>query len=406
MLVRKYQLPERNTMVLALAQGLFTAAISVDLTLTGLTGYELAPNKALATLPFAFISVAGAIVTLLASMLIERTGRRTAFIIGSATCAIGGAVSVWAVLHSNFWMFCLGTASVGVFQAFSGFYRLAAADAVSEDKKASAISFVLAGGVLAAFIGPVLANWTKDLLPAIFAGSYLLISFLGLASMLLFATAFRDRRAVSPRLDAVLGTEQRPLSVIFLQPISWAAVANNVVGGGVMMLLMTAAPIAAVMAGHTIDDGAGMIQWHLVGMYGPSLFAGALIVRFGIAKIVSVGMILTAACSIISVFSLTVPAFYVALMCLGIGWNFMYVGGSTLLARSYFPSERARVQGVSEMMRAATSAIASLAAGPLLQWIGWKQLNLISLPLVVIAAMMTSYWIRHERRVTARVVVI
>ena len=406
MLVRKYQLPERNTVVLALAQGLFTAAISVDLTLTGLTGYELAPNKALATLPFAFISVAGAIVTLLASMLIERTGRRTAFIIGSATCAIGGVVSVWAVLHSNFWIFCLGTASVGVFQAFSGFYRLAAADAVSEDKKASAISFVLAGGVLAAFIGPVLANWTKDLLPAIFAGSYLLISFLGLASMLLFATAFRDRKAVSQRLEAVPAMEQRPLSVIFLQPISWAAVANNVVGGGVMMLLMTAAPIAAVTAGHTIGDGAGMIQWHLVGMYGPSLFAGALIVRFGIAKIVAVGMMLTAACSIISVISLTVPAFYVALMCLGIGWNFMYVGGSTLLARSYFPSERSRVQGISEMVRAATSAIASLAAGPLLQWIGWKQLNLISLPLVVIAAMMTYYWIRDERRVTARAVVI
>ncbi len=406
MLVRKYQLPERNTVVLALAQGLFTAAISVDLTLTGLTGYELAPNKALATLPFAFISVAGAIVTLLASMLIERTGRRTAFIIGSATCAIGGVVSTWAVLHSNFWIFCLGTASVGVFQAFSGFYRLAAADAVSEDKKASAISFVLAGGVLAAFIGPVLANWTKDLLPAIFAGSYLLISFLGLASMLLFATAFRDRKAVSQRLEAVPAMEQRPLSVIFLQPISWAAVANNVVGGGVMMLLMTAAPIAAVTAGHTIGDGAGMIQWHLVGMYGPSLFAGALIVRFGIAKIVAVGMTLTAACSIISVISLTVPAFYVALMCLGIGWNFMYVGGSTLLARSYFPSERSRVQGISEMVRAATSAIASLAAGPLLQWIGWKQLNLISLPLVVIAAMMTYYWIRDERRVTARAVVI
>lgn len=406
MSAKRLQLPERNTVVLALAQALFTAAISVDLTLTGLTGYELAPNKALATLPFAFISVAGAIVTLLASMLIEKLGRRIAFIIGSATCALGGAVSVWAVLHANFWIFCLGTASVGVFQAFSGFYRLAAADAVSAENKASAISFVLAGGVLAAFIGPILASWTKDLLPAIFAGSYLLIALLGLASMVLFATSFRDHKVKGDVVDTVIAGGQRPLRLIFFQPISWAATANNVVGGVVMMLLMTAAPIAAVMSGHTIDDGAGMIQWHLVGMYAPSLFAGALIARFGIPRIVSVGMIMTAACSVISFFSVTVPAFYVALLCLGIGWNFMFVGGTTLLARSYLPSERARVQGVSEMVRAVTSAFASLAAGPLLQWIGWKQLNLMSLPLVVIAAAMTYYWIRDEKRVTARAAMI
>ncbi len=399
---RKFQRPDGNTLVLAIAQALFTAAISVDLTLTGLTGYQLAPNKALATLPFAFIAVAGAVVTLLASMLIERIGRRAAFIIGSATCAIGGAISVWAVLHGSFWIFCIGTASVGVFQAFAGFYRLAAADAVPADRKANAISFVLAGGVLAAFIGPLLASWTKDILPEIFAGSYLLIAFLGLGSMVLFAIAFKDSRTHAlPVAQDTMG-QQRSLKEIFIQPISWAAVANNVVGGVVMMLLMTAAPIAAVMSGHSIDDGAGMIQWHLVGMYAPSLFAGALITRFGLARIVSAGMVLTAACSLVALTSLSVPAFYVALLCLGIGWNFMFVGGTTLLARSYLPSERAKVQGVSEMVRAATSAIASLAAGPLLQWLGWKQLNLLSLPLVIVAAAMTYYWIRDERRALTR----
>ncbi len=396
--VRRYSRPDRNTVVLAVAQALFTAAISVDLTLTGLTGYQLAPNKALATLPFALIAVAGAIVTLLASMLIERIGHRAAFIIGSATCAIGGAISVWAVLHGSFWMFCLGTAGVGVYQAFAGFYRLAAADAVSAERKASAISFVLAGGVIAAFVGPILASWTKDILPAIFAGSYLLITVLGIASMLLFAMAYKAPGTHALHSERHDLEEQRPLRVIFIQPISWAALANNVVGGAVMMLLMTAAPIAAVMAGHSIDDGAGMIQWHLVGMYAPSLFAGALISLFGLPRILIAGMVLTAACAVISLSSLSVSAFYVALFCLGVGWNFMFVGGTTLLAHSYLPVERARVQGVSEMLRSAITAIVSLAAGPLLQWLGWKELNLICLPLIIIAAGMTFYWIRDEQR--------
>ncbi len=396
--VRSFSRPDRNTVVLAVAQALFTAAISVDLTLTGLTGYELAPNKALATLPFALIAVAGAFVTLLASVVIERLGRRAAFIIGSGTCAVGGAISVWAVFHGSFWVFCLGTAGVGVYQAFAGFYRLAAADAVPAERKANAISFVLAGGVIAAFVGPILASWTKDIFPVIFAGSYLLISVLGILSMLLFAAAFKDRVTHTLAPELINLDRQRPLRVVFFQPISWAALANNVVGGAVMMLLMTAAPIAAVMSGHSIDDGAGMIQWHLVGMYAPSLFAGALINRFGLARILMAGMILTAACSLISMNSLSVPAFYVALLCLGVGWNFMFVGGTTLLARSYLPSERARVQGIAEMLRAATTAIASLAAGPLLQWLGWKELNLVSLPLIIIAAGMTFYWIKDERR--------
>ncbi|MET2829279.1 MFS transporter [Mesorhizobium shangrilense] len=394
---RNFSLPSQNTVVLAIGQALFTAAISVDLTLTGLTGYQLAPDKALATLPFALIAVAGAVVTLLASYLIERLGRQVSFVIGSTACAIGGAISVWSVLHGNFWTFCLGTAGVGIFQAFAGYYRLAAADAVSQESKAKAISFVLAGGVAAAFLGPLFAAWTKDVLPAMFAGSYLLVCALGVASAFLFALVFRDRGNDMSHMQDNEG-QPRPLGVVFRQPISWAALANNVVGGAVMMLLMTAAPLAAVMSGHTIDDGAGMIQWHLVGMYAPSLFAGALIKRFGLARILMAGMALIAACTIIALSSLEVPAFYLALLCLGVGWNFMFVGGTTLLARSYLPVERAKIQGIAEMLRAGVTALTSLAAGPLLQWLGWKELNLLCLPLIVIAAVMTLHWIRSEKR--------
>lgn len=396
-LSRDLTLPNRSTLVLAICQGLYTAALSIDLTLTGLTGYQLAPIKSLATLPFALITVAGAVVTLFASLLMQRVGRRAGFLLGALTCAAGGAISVWSVMHDNFWVFCLGTACVGVFQAFAQYYRLAAADTVALEDKARAISFVLAGGVLAAILGPALAAWSKDLLSAMFAGSYVMVSALGIASALVFMFAFTDH---APDATGVGAAEEkpRPVAAVLMQPISWAAVANNVIGGVVMMLLMTAAPLAAVSCGHSIEDGAGMIQWHLVGMYAPSLFAGALIKRFGLASILMSGMVLTAMCAVMAVTSTSVTAFYVALLCLGIGWNFMFVGGTTLLARSYRPSERAKVQGVAELIRSAATALASLAAGPMLEWFGWAQLNLLSLPVIVIAVALTLYWIMDERK--------
>jgi MFS family permease len=390
----------RNALVLALCQGLFTAALSIDLTLTGLTGYQLAPDKSLATLPFAMITVAGAIVTLFASLLMQRIGRRWGFALGAAICAGGGLVSVWSVFHDDFWLFCLGTAAVGVFQAFAQYYRLAAADSVHGDAKAKAISTALAGGVIAAVLGPALAAWSKDLFPVLFAGAYLMVFVLGLASTLLLVAFYRDipsehAEAGRPDLPA------RPLAVVMRQKISRAAIASNVIGGAVMMLVMTAAPLAAVGCGYGIDDGANIIQWHLVGMYAPSLFAGQLIARFGLPAILFAGMALCVGCGAVAMGSTSLFAFYTALFCLGVGWNFMFVGGSTLLAQSHRPAERARVQGVAEMIRYGVTAIATLAAGPLLEHYGWATLNLAIVPLVAIAALMTLGWVRSERREAA-----
>lgn len=390
----------RNALVLAVCQGLFTAALSIDLTLTGLTGYQLAPDKSLATLPFAMITVAGAIVTLVASLLMQRIGRRRGFALGAAVCAGGGLVSVWSVFHGNFWLFCLGTAAVGVFQAFAQYYRLAAADSVPGDAKAKAISTVLAGGVVAAILGPALAAWSKDLFPVLFAGAYLMVFALGLASVLLLVGFYRDIVA-DPAEAARSDLPARPLAVVMRQPISRAAIASNVIGGAVMMLVMTAAPLAAVGCGYGIDDGANIIQWHLVGMYAPSLFAGRLIARFGLPAILFAGMALCLACGALAISSTSLAAFYLALFCLGVGWNFMFVGGSTLLAQSHRPAERARVQGVAEMIRYGVTALATLAAGPLLVQYGWATLNLAILPLVLIAAAMFLGWVRAERRVAA-----
>ncbi|MFC4276256.1 MFS transporter [Achromobacter aloeverae] len=389
-----------NATVLAIAQGLFTASIAVDLTLTGLTGYQLAPDKSLATLPFAMITVAAAVVTLFASLLMQRLGRRWGFIIGAVTGGMGGLVSVWAVIHGHFWLFCIGTAAVGVFQAFAQYYRLAAADAVEEAHKARVISIVLTGGVIAAVLGPALAAWSRDLMSTVFAGSYMVVALLGFLSALLIGVCYRDVEPTGVlKQDAEL--PPRPVGVVLRQPISLAALANNAIGGVVMMFTMTAAPLAAVACHHTIDDGANIIQWHLVGMYAPSFFAGRLIKRLGMPAVLFAGMGLSALCGIVAMSSTTLSSFYVALLCLGIGWNFMYVGGTALLASSHRPSERARVQGTAELIRYVLTALATLGAGPVLERYGWTSLNLVTFPLLALAAAMTLLWVRAARRAKA-----
>ncbi|ADP14998.1 major facilitator superfamily protein 16 [Achromobacter xylosoxidans A8] len=394
----------RNARILAVCQGLYIAAISIDLTLTALTGQMLAPHPALATLPFALITVAGAAVTWYASLLMQRIGRRAGFILGSLAGAAGGLISVAAVFASDFWLFCLGTALVGVFQAFAQYYRLAAADAVPAEAKSRAISVILTGGVIAAIAGPALAAWAKDIFPAaIFSGAYLMVALLGAASALLLL-AYRDQEAdgSQPADTQAAGLPARPLGEVMRQPIFVAALANNVVGSVSMMFVMTAAPLAAVACQHSIADGASIMQWHLIGMYAPAFFAGALINRLGLPRVLGMGMALNAACSLIAMQSTSLTAFHAALFCLGVGWNFMFVGGTTLLAQSYRPAERARVQGAAEMLRYATTALATLAAGPALARMGWEALNAAMLPIVGLAAVMTGWWALSRR--TERVV--
>lgn len=391
----------RNARVLAICQGLYIAAISIDLTLTALTGHMLAPDKALATLPFALITVAGAAVTWFASLLMQRIGRRAGFALGGLAGTAGGLLSVWAVFHADFWLFCAGTALVGVFQAFAQYYRLAAADAVEAAAKARAIAVVMAGGVIAAVAGPALAAWSRDLFPlATFAGAYLMVALLGAATVALLLAAYRDLPDVpadsaSPREAPA---PARPLRVVARQPIFVAALANNVVGSVSMMFVMTAAPLAAVACHHSIDDGANIMQWHLIGMYGPAFFAGALIKRWGLPTMLGLGMAINVASAVVAIASTSLPAFYAALFFLGVGWNFMFVGGTTLLAQSYRPAERGRAQGAAEMLRYAATALATLAAGPALDRYGWQAVNTAMLPVVGLAALMTAWWVRSERR--------
>src|SRR5690606_19908112 len=223
---------------------------------------------------------------------------------------------------------------------------------------------------------------------------------LGAATVALLLAAYRDLPDVpadsaSPREAPA---PARPLRVVARQPIFVAALANNVVGSVSMMFVMTAAPLAAVACHHSIDDGANIMQWHLIGMYGPAFFAGALVKRWGLPTMLGLGMAINVASAVVAIASTSLPAFYAALFFLGVGWNFMFVGGTTLLAQSYRPAERGRAQGAAEMLRYAATALATLAAGPALDRYGWQAVNTAMLPVVGLAALMTAWWVRSERR--------
>ncbi|QFY62121.1 MFS transporter [Rhizobium grahamii] len=383
---------KRNARVLAFCQALFICAISVDLTLTGITGYQLAPDKILATLPFALITVGAAVVTVFAAFVMERLGRRLGFALGALCGGAGGLVSVWSIVHGDFWLFCLGTAGVGAFQGFAQFYAIAAADSVHADYKSRAISTVLAGGVIAAVIGPLLASRAKDLFfDTAFAGAYLLVAVLAMLSAIGLLLFYRDIGMIDAQKTGDI-LPARPLREIARQPIFVAGVATTMVASAAMMFVMTASPLAAVACGFSIEDGASVIQWHLFGMFAPSFFAGRLVARFGVIRVFSTGIALMAACVVIATSSTALPAFHLALLALGIGWNMLIVCGTTLLSRSYRASERGKTQALSGLLGNLAATFSTLSAGAALQGLGWSTLNLLILPMLAVCLLLVLRW--------------
>ncbi len=386
----------RNALILALCQGLYVCGISVDLTLTGINGYQLAPDKSLATLPFALITVGAACVTVAAAFIMGRLGRRVGFAIGSLCGAAGGLISVLAVMQGQFWTFCAGTALVGAYQGFAQYFSIAAADSVSIEQKSRAISTVLAGGVLAALAGPALAAWAKDLIPGVlFAGAYLMVAVLALISTALLLSLYRD---VEPHSSyAADAAPPRPLREIARQPIFGAGLATSMAAAAAMVFVMTAAPLAAVACNYGIEDGAHIIQWHLIGMFVPSFFAGGLVARFGIWPMLALGMALIVGAAGIAIASTALPAFYASLFALGVGWNFMIVCGTTLLAQSYRPNERARTQAAAGLAINVAGTIAALSSGIVLTNLGWTILNFGILPIFALCLVMILRWVRSRR---------
>ncbi|ADZ70349.1 MFS transporter [Polymorphum gilvum] len=390
------RLAKRNAVLLALAQALGGASASIVIATASLVGNSLlGADKSLATLPVSFMVLGTAIGTLPAGAIMRRYGRRAGFMGASAFGIAAALLSAYAVLDGNFPLFILGCAGTGFVGAFVQQFRFAAADTASETFKPKAISWVLAGGVLAGIVGPQTVIATKDLFaPILFAGTYLALAGLSLAALvvLFFLRVPPPARAAS---GAAIG---RPLSVIVRQPVFIVAAACGVCSYALMSLVMTATPLAMIGCGLTQTDAALAIQWHVLAMFGPSFFTGSLIARYGAARIVIVGLALLAGCAVVALMGVEVMHFWVALVLLGLGWNFGFIGATAMLSRAYRPQERNTVQAFNDFLVFGFVAFASFSSGHLLHNFGWGTVNLLVFPVSAVCLALIGWLALYDRR--------
>src|SRR5260221_9076387 len=377
-----------NVLILALCQALYLSASSIQVALSGLGGAMPAADKLLAALPFSLITVMAASTTIPASFLMARLGRRAGFVLGALLGGRGGAISTTAIFPRSFIAFCVGNALMGCFQAVAQYYRFAAADAAAPAFKSRAVSWVMAGGVAAALLGPGIAGFSKDLFaPITFAGSYLAILVLAALSI-----PPLSRLSIPPPAAPPPGQGGRKLAVIARQPAFIAALANGVLGYATMVFVMSATPLAAVACGHSSDDAIGIIRMHLLGMFAPSFVTGSLIAPFGATPVLPAGAGMLLASALAALSGIALYNFWAALALLGVGWNFLYVGRTTLLTAAYRPEERAKTQAANEFLTFGVVAMASFASGGVMARIGWNAINYATFPLLLIPAATTAWY--------------
>lgn len=387
---------KRNVFILAICMALGNSATTLQVTLGGLVGFLLVEDKALATLPVTFVVAGTALATIPASMLMRRVGRQLGFMAGSLLGSIGSLIAAAGVYLSHFWLFCLGAFLFGGSMAFTQLYRFAAADISPANLKSRAISWVMVGGLVAAFAGPEIAKHTREVLsPYLFLGSYLAAAALPILVLGILTFARLPKPTV-----AELHEPGRPLSEIIRQPAFVVAAMAGMFGYGVMNLLMTATPLAMQICEHPFAAAATVIQWHVFGMYFPSFFTGSLIVRFGALRIIVVGAVLNLACVAVALAGVAVLNFQAALLILGLGWNFMYIGATSLLTEVYRPAERNKTQALNDFLVFGTVALASLGSGKLLYHWGWDFVPLSALPFILMAGLAAVWLILQRRRAT------
>ena len=374
----------RNVLLLAVCQALGMSCMSLSMTVSSLVGLELAPEPGLATLPLGLHYLASMMATLPASQTMRRYGRRAGFSIGALLGFFAGIFSALGIFWGSFEVFCAGAFLLGSFNGHAVFYRFAAADTATPMERSRAISLVLAGGLAAAFIGPELAKHSRHLFDlGDFAGGYLAVSLLAAVSLLVLQLLRIPRPA--PRRHASSGTEQRPLSRLVLQPKFLVAVACAMVGYGAMNFIMVSTPLAMMGGGHPFENAASVVQWHIVGMYLPSFFTGRWIQRFGLYRVLGAGVVCILACVAITWTGSGMIQFWLSLALLGVGWNFLYVGGSTLLTETYRPEEMSKVQGLNDFLVTAVTAVTALSSGAIFVHFGWGVLTGVAvLPLLLV----------------------
>ena len=379
-------------LLLALCQGLFLTNNVTFIAINGLVGLALAPVPWMATLPVAGYVAGGSLCAPLVARHQRAFGRRRAFQFGLAVAMATTALCAWAASTHQFWLLVAATMMAGYYNANAALYRFAATELVAPEYKERAISWVLAGGILGAVVGPNLASATRDALPVAFAGAYAALVVVALLALL--TVSFIDFPPLPLPNAAHPG---RPLAEIARQPVFIVAVVGCALGYGVMNLLMAATPIAMSQCAHPFSSAALVLEWHVLGMFVPSFFTGSLIRRFGVLRVMAAGVALNAACIAVALSGVELMQFIVALFTLGVGWNFLYVGGTTLLTEAYRPEEKTTAQAAMDSSVMGTMTLTAMGSGALVTTQGWTWLNLGSIvPVVLVAAAVA--WLALRRR--------
>lgn len=385
----------RNLWLLALCQGLFLTNNVAFIAINGLVGLSLAPYGWMATLPVMGYVVGGALSTSLVAHSQTRWGRQVSFQIGLAVAVLSCAVAAWAIVSKDFWLLVGATVVAGYYSANGQLYRFAAAELALPAVREKAVSLVLAGGLIGAIAGPNLAARTRGLFEVPFAGAYIVLAAVALVAMGLMALVRFPAHTLPANTSA--GRGGRPMGTILRQPEFLVAIAAAALGYGVMNLLMAATPLAMQQCGLGFDDAAVVLQWHVIGMFAPGFFTGSLIKRFGVLPVMGVGVLLNLACIGIALTGVQLHQFTVALFLLGVGWNFLFTGSTTLSLGAYRPEEKDRAQATINFWVFAVMALTSFASGALITTHGWFWLNVGSLPPVLLtgAALL---WLAARRR--------
>ncbi len=377
---------------LVFAQAILLSVNSLMVTSAAIIGGHLSHNPALASLPLAiqFVAVMG--TTIPASLLMRAIGRRGGFLLASVIGIAGASCAALGIYLDSFLLFCCGAFGTGIYTGFGHYFRFAAIEVVPPHKKNSAMGYVLAGGIAAAIIGPNLANISREVFAVTYLGTLLSVVVLyGLNSINFLL--IKLPRPVAPLIPVA----PRSMRTIARQPAFIAAVASATVGYSVMVLLMTATPLEMMHQHHDFGEVAFVIQWHVLGMFVPSFFTGHLINRFGVQRIILSGVVLMLASVAININGSSVNHFWMALMMLGVGWNFMFIGGTSLLSETYRSEEVAKAQAFNDFVVFTLAAISSFAAGALLHWISWQFVNYAALPVLALA-LATQFWLWLSKR--------
>jgi MFS family permease len=382
----------RHLWLLAICQGLFLTNNVTFIAINGLVGFSLAPLGWMATLPVMGYVVGGAFSTGLVAKTQHRFGRKTSFQMGLVVAGLSALLCAYAAWSKNFWLLCAATLVAGYYNANANLYRFAAAELASTGYKEKAVSMVMAGGLIGAVAGPNLAAQTRTLTEVPFLGAYLALSGVALLSMGILAFI-----SFPPAPAKKANDEGRPLREIMRQPTFMVAAVCGALGFGVMNLLMAATPLAMQQCSLPFNDVALVLEWHVIGMFAPGFFTGHLIKRFGVLPIMGIGVVLYVVCIVIALSGVDLHQFLIALFLLGVGWNFLFTGSTTLSLQTYTPAEKDRAQGALNFFVFATTAVSSFASGVLVTTQGWQLLNAGSLlPVLLTGAALV--WLKTLHR--------